>query len=214
MSYTYQFQTHTFNLLPEKAVYWEAQNILIIADLHLGKASHFRKNGIQIPAKSIGKDYEMLSKLLHKYRPKRLLILGDLFHSEINNEWDLLSQFVKNFPLISFELVMGNHDIISEEKYSKIGLVNQGETLIIDKLIFTHEPLEIVPENCLNFCGHIHPGFLLQGIGRQAIKLPCFYVFNGVFILPAFGNLTGLHALKKVTNSEIFGVNISSIVKL
>jgi metallophosphoesterase superfamily enzyme len=36
-------------LLPEKAVFWPAQGMLIIADIHFGKAASFRAQGIPVP---------------------------------------------------------------------------------------------------------------------------------------------------------------------
>ena len=41
-----------FTLLPEKALYKEDERLLIIADVHLGKASHFRKEGVYMPPKA------------------------------------------------------------------------------------------------------------------------------------------------------------------
>src|ERR1700709_1425617 len=75
-------------LLPQKAIYWEQQRALIIADVHLGKVGHFRKAGIAIPRHMEQSDLAILSELIHEYRPEKLLFLGDLFHSDMNNDWD------------------------------------------------------------------------------------------------------------------------------
>ena len=55
-------------LLPERALYWPAQHTLIVADLHWGKAGHFRKNGIAIPAQAQQRSAYALQ--LHRRRPQ------------------------------------------------------------------------------------------------------------------------------------------------
>ena len=47
-----------FMLHPFGSLYWKDKNILLISDLHLGKISHFRKNGLAIPNSAIPKNFE------------------------------------------------------------------------------------------------------------------------------------------------------------
>ncbi len=211
MSILFSFQNHEFLLLPEKAIWWADQKTIIIADLHLGKTSHFRKQGLPIPQKSSERDYLVLERLLQNFKPEKILILGDLFHSEYNNEWDIFGQFIKKYPFTTFELVIGNHDILSADRYFSIGLLNHGEELQYQNLVFSHKPIDKIQENFLNFSGHIHPGVRVEGLGRQSITMPCFYLDGRNFILPAFGNLTGLHILAKTKTSKIFAVSGSKI---
>ena len=56
----------TLTLDKERAIYWPAQELLIISDLHIGKPAHFRKHGIQVPS-TIG-DQDLT---LQKSRPYR-----------------------------------------------------------------------------------------------------------------------------------------------
>jgi uncharacterized protein len=214
LSFQFSFADQNFQLLPQKAIYWQNEKALILADLHLGKASHFRKQGLAIPAQSSNRDYIVLDSLIAEYEPVKVLILGDLFHSEYNTEWDFFGEFIKKHSQIKFELVMGNHDILSAEKYSSIGLTIHGESLISGNLLFTHYAMKISNENILNFSGHIHPGVRLEGAGRQAITMPCFYRKESNFILPAFGSLTGLKILKKEKNTDIFGVSGDRIFRI
>ncbi|MES2795024.1 MAG: ligase-associated DNA damage response endonuclease PdeM [Bacteroidota bacterium] len=210
----FTFADEQFLLLPEKALFWENEKTLILADLHLGKASHFRKQGLAVPTQSIQKDYSILSSLITDYQPNRILILGDLFHSTYNTEWEIFGDFLEKNQSVRFELVMGNHDILPVEKYNSLGLIIMGEIMVHKNLIFSHHPLQSVPENFLNFSGHIHPGIRLEGTGRQSITMPCFYHLDSNFILPAFGSLTGLKVLEKHKNAEIFGISGSRIFKI
>jgi uncharacterized protein len=214
VSHLFQFNQHDFLLLPEKAIYWEAEKTIIIADLHLGKAGHFRKEGLAIPMESIEKDYLILKKLITNFKPSRILILGDLFHSNYNLEWEKFGKFIKENASIKFELIIGNHDILPAEMYQKIGIVNLGISFIFEKLIFTHHPLTEIPAGSLNFSGHIHPGIQIEGKGRQKITMPCFFKKKNNFILPAFGSLTGLKILQKDSKTEIFGISGSKIFNI
>ncbi|MCW3105199.1 MAG: ICC-like phosphoesterase [Bacteroidetes bacterium] len=193
-------------LLPEKALFLPETNTLVIADIHLGKAMHFRKNGISIPPQSAEKDYMRLNALIERKQPQRIIVLGDLFHSTHNSEWNLFCEFVAYRSGIRFMLIIGNHDILDRNYYNKLCLEVIDHTLELQDLVLSHEPLKKIPEGMVNVAGHIHPGFVLQGRGRQNIKLPCFYLLPNQLILPAFGSLTGLYRLEKVRNSEVFVV--------
>jgi DNA ligase-associated metallophosphoesterase len=200
-----------FYLLFHKALFRPAKKQLILSDVHLGKASHFRKKGIALPPQSHLKDLDKLEYLLKKWTPKSVLILGDLFHSHYNKEWFWFMALLKSFPRTKFILVEGNHDILSSSEYN---LPNLSKKVQIDEdhFIFSHAPLEDPPK--INICGHVHPGIRITGVARQSITLPCFY-FNGRhFILPAFGDLTGLAILEKEIFSDYYLVTHETVVKL
>src|SRR5690606_42158970 len=56
----------------------------------LGKVGHFRKAGIGIPKEMEQQDLALISDLIHEYKPLKIIFLGDLFHSDMNNDWDWL----------------------------------------------------------------------------------------------------------------------------
>jgi len=190
-------------LYPQKAVFWPAKDILFVADLHVGKINHFRRSGIPLPVKANDRNIELLMDLIQATHPKRVICLGDLFHSHYNPEWEVFGEVVKHFNNISFELVMGNHDIMSEIQYSRKGILLH-EELRIDPFIFTHHPMEEVEEGAYNLAGHIHPGVSLRGKGRQSLTLPCFYFGSCAGLLPAFGMFTGLARIHPKKNDKVF----------
>ncbi len=190
-------------LLPQKAIYWHDTQTLIIADLHLGKASHFRKHGLPIPMESGTDDLVQLDALLSAYRPKRLLILGDLFHSDYNQEWEYFGALRRKYANITFQLVRGNHDILQELHYEKYDIELFKKTLSEKNFIFAHDFVTL-QEQEFSITGHIHPGFVLHGKGRQSITLPCFYKKKNTLIMPAFGRLTGLAHMPHTDDAEIF----------
>ncbi|MFT7084537.1 MAG: DNA ligase-associated metallophosphoesterase [Vicingaceae bacterium] len=197
-------------LLPEKAIYWEAKGLLIIADLHLGKSAHFRKNGIAVPTKVEDRNWYLLHHLFQKIQPKRVHFLGDLFHSTHNKEWDVFRHLIQQYYAIQFELTIGNHDILNPELYRelKFKLFN---SLVENPFIFTHEPLETA-NKFYNLAGHIHPGVQLKGKGNQKHRLACFYFGKNGGLLPAFGSFTGLATIKVKKTDQIFVVAKNKVI--
>lgn len=195
-------------------MYWPRHNTLIMADLHLGKSAHFRKAGIALPGKAATKDFKRLEGLLQSIGPGRVLILGDLFHSDYNAEWELFIRFVAAHPSVSFELVGGNHDILSMEHYEQAGLTVYPEEKQEGPFLYTHIPLalEEVPKGLVNLSGHLHPGVRLRGNGRQRLKLPCFFLNPQQGILPSFGSLTGQMAMKPNRNSQVYAIAADKVI--
>jgi len=191
-------------LLAEKAIFLPCDRTLVIADLHLGKVEHFRKNGFAIPAAAGDETLIVLAELILKYAPCKVVFLGDLFHSQHNSAVDKLADLIAGSDQIQYILVMGNHDIMSNKTYLNLGLTTVTE-LVIDNILFTHEPLQKA-SNYYNIAGHIHPGVQLRGGGKQKMSLPCFYFDQKSGILPAFGHFTGKYLLKIKNNSRVFAV--------
>jgi uncharacterized protein len=192
-------------LFPQKALFWKKYEILIIADVHFGKINHFRKAGIAVPQKANDKNLEQLVELILLTEPRRVVFLGDLFHSHYNPEWEVFGELVKYFGQVSFELVIGNHDIMSDHQYIRKGIVLH-EELRLGPFLFTHHPLEELDGNLYNIAGHLHPGVVLRGKGRQALTLPCFLFGAHQGLLPAFGSFTGLARISPKKDDKIFVV--------
>jgi len=192
-------------LFPQKAMYWKKYGILLLADLHLGKINHFRRSGIAVPPKANERNIELLVELIELTRPRTVMCLGDLFHSHYNPEWEVFGELVKHFSHISFELVIGNHDIMSDHQYIRKGITLH-DALRIDRFLFTHHPLEEIPDALYNISGHIHPGVVLHGHGRQSVTLPCFYFGARQAYIPAFGSFTGLARIQPRKEDRVFVV--------
>jgi DNA ligase-associated metallophosphoesterase len=179
-------------LHPFRAAYWESERTLLIADLHLGKALHFRREGIPVPSSVSHENWDRLIGLLLDFKPHRVLLLGDLFHSDYNQEWEDFRQMVDQFSAVEFELILGNHDALPNELYQQANLKLRPEPFEQGPFLFSHHPMEELPEGKYNIAGHIHPCVFLQGNGRLRERLPCFYFGKDKGILPAFGAFTGM----------------------
>lgn len=200
-----------FGLYPQKAIFWRAQNALLLSDLHLGKINHFRKAGIPVPAKANDHNLEILIDLIGACKPERIICLGDLFHSHYNTEWEVFGEVVKHFSDIRFDLVAGNHDIMGLYQYQRKGILWHN-TLRIGNFLLTHHPMEEVPNGTYNIAGHIHPGVSLRGKGRQSMTLPCFCFSRTQALLPAFGMFTGLARIAPKKDDRIFIVADDKVI--
>lgn len=204
-------QNHEFELHPLGVIYWKSQQTLLIADVHLGKIAHFRKHGSAIPQQASLKNFELLDTVVGHFKPKKIYFLGDLFHSYINKEWALWENWRKKYAVIKMLLIVGNHDIISPTVYQKID-VETMEELIWNKFLFTHHPEQ--REGYINFCGHIHPGVVIKGIGKQKIRAACFFQKPNQMILPAFGYFTGKHTMAVEDSDNIYGILDNEVIPI
>jgi len=186
---------------------------LILADLHLGKPTHFRKAGLPIPPEARDADQSKLLQILRMETPESVLVLGDLFHSSSNKECGELAMITSQFPEVHFELILGNHDILEESDYRSMDF-ETCPRLDLGDLILTHEPLDHVPEGKCNLHGHIHPGVRMVGKGRQSMLMPCFYLTKQYFCLPAFGALTGLMRQKPKKGDAVFAILSGEVVRV
>ncbi len=200
-------------LLPHRALYWRAKKTVFIADLHLGKINHFRKSGVPVPLKANDRNVALLLEIIQTLQPVRVIFLGDLFHSHYNEEWEVLGQLIRHFSAVSFELVVGNHDVLSEYQYAKHGIVLH-EELSLAPFLFTHHPIQSYEGELYNLAGHIHPGVRLVGKGKQQVMLPCFYFGEQQGILPAFGAFTGLAQVNPKKNDQVFVIVEDKILKV
>ncbi len=241
--YNIKFLEQDLFLHPNRAVYWENKRLLLISDLHIGKAGHFRKAGIPVPKDVHADDLNRLSLIVHHYQPAGILILGDLFHSELNAEWHDFMDFVQRLKVDTVDLVMGNHDILPTQMYT--GITKHINNYILSPFVFSHKPLNgdyamesvkiddpvknmrpgtrlktpsVEKLNDLgdlfNVCGHVHPGVRIPVGLRQSIRAPCFYFGKKHAILPAFGIFTGNYVINPTFEDSIYAIVEERIIHL
>ena len=176
--------------------------MLLISDVHLGKVSHFRKFGAAVPQKAIQKNFDTMDEVVAFFQPSTLVFMGDLFHSSLNKEWELFEKWTSKITA-NLILVVGNHDIISPIKYEELNIQVVSE-IQSNRFLLTHHPE--VREGFFNFCGHIHPAIRLTGLGRQSVRLRCFFKTEKQLLLPAFGEFTGSFTLEPKENCQVFAL--------
>ncbi|MBU2903024.1 ligase-associated DNA damage response endonuclease PdeM [Maribacter dokdonensis] len=202
MTHSITLHDQIFEMHFSGALFWEKHSILLISDVHLGKVSHFRKYGAAVPQQALQQNFDALTAVVEHFKPKSILFLGDLFHSALNIEWSLFEQWVQTTSQ-EIILVSGNHDIISPLKYEALNIKVIPE-LTLDSFLLTHHPEE--RDGFFNFSGHIHPAIKLSGLGRQSVRLPCFYKTEHQMIVPAFGEFTGTYTLEPCEGCEVYAL--------
>ncbi|SKD01198.1 putative phosphoesterase [Chitinophaga ginsengisegetis] len=208
----FHFQEQHWHLSPQRAIFWEEEKALILSDLHLGKAAHFRKAGIAVPAGIVQEDLFRLQQLITQFLPERIIIVGDMFHSRENNEVHYFKLWRQQFSRISFDLVKGNHDIMPDAVYEELQ-INVHPALTLRNIHFIHEPCEDNNGFAYTFSGHLHPAFVMHGAGRQRLRLPCFYFGRHCGILPAFGHFTGSASLDPEEMDPVFVIAGKTIIR-
>jgi len=200
----------TFTLHPSGAMYWHELEMLLVADVHLGKVTHFRKHGSAVPQSAILRNFEQMDIVLACFKPKVLCFLGDLFHSYINTEWLLFSEWTKTVSS-KIILVTGNHDVISPLKYEAIN-IHLTDEWQIGSILLTHIPE--TRSRVFNIAGHIHPGIRLKGLGKQFLSIPCFVQKTNQIILPAFGTFTGKYVISPNKEDQVFGITKDEVIRI
>ncbi|MBO3116821.1 ligase-associated DNA damage response endonuclease PdeM [Winogradskyella sp. DF17] len=204
-------KNEVLTLTNQRAIYWEAQEALILSDVHIGKTAHFRRHGIPMPDGILQKDLERLKQLISHFKPKQLLIVGDLFHAETNSDMITFKSWLAQFEHLRLILIKGNHDRQSQRLMDDFN-IEVLTTIELGPFILIHEH----DENDLysfTISGHTHPGVLIKGKGKQKLKLPCYQVNSKQLILPAFSLFTGLNTRSEPEASTSYAFTETSIFK-
>ncbi|ESQ81489.1 hypothetical protein AEAC466_21395 [Asticcacaulis sp. AC466] len=169
------------------ALYWPAQEALVVSDLHLEKASFLAQFGSAVAPYDTLDTLLRLEKLVAIYRPKSLILLGDSFHDR--QAWARLEDAVRHQLLAicgamdHCHLVEGNHDL---------GLLGGGNLNFSAEvetagIVFRHEPQDTDRPQIV---GHFHPK-LRTSLRGHRLSGKVFAVNDKLLIMPAFGTFTG-----------------------
>ena len=181
------FAGETFLPTADGALYWQAQQALLVADLHLEKASWFARLGQFLPPYDSHATLVALAEDAERTAALRIFCLGDSFHDRFGcerlpaNSRALLESLTSRFD---WTWIVGNHDPgFADHCGGKIA-----DEVELCGILLRHEALgeELRPE----ISGHFHPKLRLSINGRR-ISRRCFIASDRKLILPAFGALTG-----------------------
>lgn len=180
-----RFAGQIFEPLPSGALYWPAQQTLLVADLHLEKMSSFARRGQMFPPYDTGVTLARLEADLRRTGAQRLVSLGDSFH---RNEGTATLSDVDRARLDTMTemaewlWLSGNHDPAPHALGGQCL-----PHLDLGGLTLTHEPRSGVDGL---MAGHLHPAAHIYIEGRST-RRACFVHDNRLMILPAYGASTG-----------------------
>lgn len=215
-----RIRNNTFILLPQKAIYWKEQQTILVSDLHIGKIYHFRKAGIPVPQEGAQNNFKRLDEIILNTNPTNIIFVGDLFHSDVNQEWDQFCDWRKQYPDIKMDIVLGNHDRLPDDFCDNYQIDIYPQELVIGPFTFAHHPHEEFTTDAYVISGHVHPVISLRGLARQYVTAPCFYFGTQQAILPSFGYFTGGYAIEihehdtvvAVTQNKLFAVQVKPAI--
>lgn len=196
----FSFAGDSFLASPNGTLLWQSQRTLLVADLHLEKASWFARLGQLLPPYDSHATLTALAAEVAQTGAERLYCLGDSFHDRFgcdrlgSDSRAVLSELTSKLDWI---WIVGNHDPMTQPRRPGDGagpsfadhcggaIVDEAE---VNGILLRHEarPDEAKPE----ISGHFHPKLRLNLNGRR-ISRRCFVASERKLILPAFGAFTG-----------------------
>lgn len=203
----------TLCLFPERAAWWARTQTLLVADTHFGKAATFRALGVPVPHGTTGDALTRLDALLLRVDVRRILFLGDFFHARRGRSARTLGAVAKwraAHQDVAMTIVRGNHDREAGDA-EDVGIESVEAPLVEPPFVFTHVPA--VHESGYVMSGHLHPGAVLVGAGRQHARLPCFWFGSRTAVLPAFGDFTGLWPVEATPSDRVYVIAGHEIVE-
>jgi DNA ligase-associated metallophosphoesterase len=183
----FSFAGEEMQLVQGRALFWPRERALLVADLHLEKASFFASLGQMLPPYDSRETLERLALAVRETGAVRLFALGDNFHDAkggLRLEPHAAGMLAALTRVLDWVWISGNHDA----GVSEVAGGTLAAEVAAGGLILRHKaaPCATTPE----LSGHFHPRLTLSARGRR-IARPCAVMSEQRLILPAFGALAG-----------------------
>lgn len=199
----------------DRVLAWPSADTLFLADLHLGKDATFRRAGGWVPPGTTASDLGRLSRSLEEWNTRRLVILGDIFHSEHAAEPETLGEFEKwraHHSALELVLIAGNHDRHARQLAKDLGLDLKKEGERLGPWRLHHHPAKTKGGYVL--CGHIHPKVRLKSPSRESLDLPCFVAGQTQCLLPAYSEFTGGAVVRPTARERVVAIAGDTVIAL
>ena len=204
VSFAFDFAGEELRLVPGRhgagrgatALFWPREQALLVADLHLEKASHYAKRGQFLPPYDSRETLDRLAAAVKETGARRVYTLGDNFHDAggpARLEAHATGMLAALTGALDWVWIIGNHDAGQDE----VGRQSCGGTFVdeleVAGLILRHRAKN--GESRPELSGHYHPKIRVN-LRQRHIARPCGVIGKGRggadrMILPAFGALTG-----------------------
>lgn len=184
------------------ALYWPRERMLVVADLHLEKASFYAQGGQMLPPYDSRETLERVALAIRETGARRVVTLGDNFHDPAGPdrmEPHAAGMLAALTRAVEWVWLTGNHDLRAGCGGGRALAAGIGGTMAaeleIAGIVLRHraQPGETRPE----LSGHFHPRLQLT-VRNRRIRRPCAVIASSTrgpgamrMILPAFGALAG-----------------------
>ncbi|WP_246710352.1 ligase-associated DNA damage response endonuclease PdeM [Martelella soudanensis] len=187
----HRFAGHVVAFDASGAAFFPELGLLVVSDLHLERGAAHARRGFFLPPYDTGRTLAALSAVIARYRPARVVSLGDNFHDRVgarempSQARDALSALVESRDWV---WINGNHD--PDGVGGLPGRVF--DVWRLEGLTFRHEPGGHEPTRKAEaeICGHLHPSAVLRRPGKS-VRRPCFAADAMRLMLPAFATTRG-----------------------
>lgn len=184
-----------------RGLYLERADVLVIADLHLGRG---HSAGIDVPLGDAGDLDDRLARLLERFSPATVVIAGDLLdafdtvppgvHERLSRLCDAIER-----TGATIEFLAGNHDTLLSQLTDR----DIRDEYVRDETVIGHGHQPLSGDIDLAVIGHVHPAIKIEGVKR-----PCYLVGPGrsgtqVIVLPAFSRAVRGTVMTRRAGSEI-----------
>lgn len=182
------------------ALWIEADQMLVVADLHLEKGSAYAVRGQMLPPYDTRETLRRLTAEIVATRPAAVVLLGDTFHDRASEERlaaDDAEQLRTLAGLTRLIWVIGNHD--ADGPQALPGEV--ADELSVAGLHLRHEP-QAGPQPG-EVAGHLHPCAKVTA-SRGTVRRRCFVTDGERLVVPAFGAYAGGLSIRDPAFSGLF----------
>jgi len=187
VSFGFDFVGQEWRLVDGRALFWPREQALLVADLHLEKASFFARHGQMLPPYDSRETLARVADAIRQSGARRVFALGDNFHDNdgpARLEPHAAGMLAALTRAVDWVWITGNHDA---------ALTSGAEGTIADEIevggvILRHRARG--GERRAEVSGHFHPRVTVTVRGRR-IARACVIGSETRLILPAFGALTG-----------------------
>ena len=198
----------------------EKENVLAVADLHLGIESDLDRHGLHFRSRTNDRRAR-IEACIRKTSPDLLILLGDLKHEipfTSRQEHREIPAFIDQLrSLVTLRMVPGNHDT-GIEQFFDTGELLAKEGAVIDGTGYVHGHMypDVSLAGRLIIAGHHHPMVCVRDEVGCALRSPA-YLFallneeclgfppdeerkerSRVMFMPSFNELTGYDLLRTV----------------
>ena len=176
-----------------RTAFWCERRWLVVADVHFGKAATFRALGVPVPR---GTTVGHFGASQRSDRPHatdaRSSFSATCFtraRRTPRRRWPRWKNGEQRYASLDLVLVEGNHDRKAGAPPATLRIHRESDPWRVDRFAFCHYPRFV--QDATAFAGHLHPAVRLHGRADDSVRLPCFWLRDGLTVLPAFGAFTG-----------------------
>jgi putative SbcD/Mre11-related phosphoesterase len=202
---------------------------VVIGDLHLGYERALEGEGIYLPRVNTRSIRDSLNRIIYRYEPKRVVLLGDIKHDFAKAPYESRREVSRMINMLAdaaeVVVIKGNHDNFLQNILSDTGMRVMDHVDIAGfRLEHGHSDSGKRPV----IIGHEHPSVRISDGMSGSVKLQCFLhsEAEGIIVIPPFspfssGNdlseesfMSGACRKADMNRARVYGVSEIGMIKL